>query len=311
MRINNDTYVDLMSKIAEVSENARLPLKSMFIDYRDILRQVLLHLPLYRNLEPSQDGRIDVRKHSKVIDNEIVRLAQMLISDRTQSDLNSLIPRGALCAVSDLHFGPVDDDIACSLFGTYHYLRSPRHDATSWGLFDPSHSSDIPVALASISPCDLYNLEPSLVRMGLGGLEEAVVLSRVLGTRELPTNVMSVLLSRVAQRIRGEWPTVRLLLTYLNTNVGFRGASLVAANWFVFARENKEHYLYENGQYKTERHFLAKYGTVNVESLRGMANVQHSQWALDPLHVFANPVRRSRLKSVSRTWSPVLVESAF
>jgi len=116
-------------------------------------------------------------------------------------------------------------------------------------------------------------------------------------------------MSRVRALLRRIEPHVSLLLTYLNPNVGFTGASYKADNWVLFGEENDTRYLYLDGDYKTDRFFWERFGSSNFEVLTRMLGerVTRSSYSLAPLQVFARPVSPIAIcpsRRIFEHWSP-------
>ena len=116
-------------------------------------------------------------------------------------------------------------------------------------------------------------------------------------------------MSRVRELLRRIEPHVSLLLTYLNPNVGFTGASYKADNWVLFGQENDTRYLYLDGDYKTDRFFWEGFGSSNFEVLTRILGerVTRSRYSLAPLQVFARPVSPVAIcpsRRIFEHWSP-------
>ena len=95
-----------------------------------------------------------------------------------------------------------------------------------------------------------------------------------------------------------------ILLTYLNPNLGFTGASYRAANWTLLAYECGTRYQYIDSQYVTDRDLIGKYGTDNPMRLSQTlgTRLQVVHYGLAPLKIFAyytDPKDRSRFADLS------------
>lgn len=239
---------------------------------RDFQAIALLHLPLLYEAE-----------HSPSADQ-----IQALVAGLGATEALAVAPFRSWLAgpqlsehdLPDLQFAPLSAGDAQVVFSRFHYLRSVRSDAENWSLF---YGKRI-VAAASISPCDLNHLGPI---PGTGRADEAAVLSRVYAFPGAPKNTLSYFfakLSKVAQRAG-----LKVLLTYVNPNLGFTGVSYRSANWSLFAEENGTRYQYLDGQYVTDRRLKALYGTSDPRTLhrRLGPRVVSVCEGLDPLLVFA------------------------
>jgi hypothetical protein len=208
---------------------------------RDLLLQALLHLPrVARN-----DGMVD----SSSANDEIARLhairAAELAPLRSLAESPTSLPR-----LNDIEVRTVDATDAAPILEHFHYLRSFRHDSVTVGAI---HRGRI-AALCSLSPLDL----PAVAaRLPIDLPTEAAVVSRVFAFDWAPRNVISYMLARAAQASRAVLhDDVRLLVTYLNPNMGFSGASYRAANWLPLGIETGTRYAYLNGCYITDRQLL-------------------------------------------------------
>lgn len=225
-----------------------------WIDSRDFTRQVLLHIPQFSPLREANGQAI----HSAID----IAIELVTSSATSASALFSSRPL-VQSALQEFKLKELDQLSASEIVNTLHYLRSAREDAKSYGL-TASLSQSIPHALATISPFDLENLEGNLPRQPLSS--RIKVLSRVLGFPWTPKNAISLMLSKIYVMLRADGIT-DLLLSYINPNLGFDGASLNASGWSMMAYEQKPYYLYEKQRYVTERHCLRKYGTAKFEIL--------------------------------------------
>jgi hypothetical protein len=77
-----------------------------------------------------------------------------------------------------------------------------------------------------------------------------------------------------------------LLITYLNPNLGFTGASYKASNWHVIGIELGNRYAYLDGRYITDRRLAAL-------ARDELARVEYSQMQFRPLLIYGRDRRRS------------------
>jgi hypothetical protein len=130
----------------------------------------------------------------------------------------------------------------------------------------------------------IVNALPSGIRR-----EQVMVLSRLFSFSWCPRNAMSRTLGLTFSWVRNHRPDVRMLLTYLDPNLGFRGTIYRATNWVLFGRENKKRYLYLDGDYVTDRAMIKKCGTADLQKLEAMmgSRIASSREPLRPLEVYA------------------------
>ena len=103
------------------------------------------------------------------------------------------------------------------------------------------------------------------------------MVSRVFAFDWAPRNVISFLLARTEES-EAMNRNVKMLLTYLNPNMGFNGASYKAANWMEVGLETGTRYAYLRGDYITDRRLSSL-------PLWERHLVQFSQMRLLPLQV--------------------------
>jgi hypothetical protein len=92
--------------------------------------------------------------------------------------------------------------------------------------------------------------------------------SRVYSFDVAPPNAISFLLAKVRQVIRREIPSVQLLTTAVDPNLGFVGASYRAANWQQWMSIEARPYLYVDGIYASPRQLRTRFGGANLVELR-------------------------------------------
>lgn len=232
--------------------------------------QALMHLPRLADVR----GRVVADEAAT----EIRRLATLL----PPSHLWCGPLANASTSVASLRFGSVAEADARRILEHFHYLRSHREDSRYFGLY-ASESPD-PLALASTSCFDVPSLSPLV--SGACDTGDARILSRVFAFEVAPKNVISYLLAHVARAERNGG--ARMLLTYVNPNLGFTGASYRAAGWSLLGREEGTTYRYVDGRYVTDRRLRKRFGTCRDDLLRTKlgSRFQRSRMPLKPLLVF-------------------------
>jgi hypothetical protein len=227
---------------------------------RDVLLQSLLHLPRIA----ACDGTVDTDETTAEINRLRALRADELAPLRMLAQPPTIAP-----TLHDLTIDVIHAAEAEPILGTFHYLRSFRSDSVTIG----ATYEDRIVALCSISPLDLPLIAE---RLPVGGPAEVAVISRVFAFDWAPRNVVSYLFARVEKAgvVRGS--NVRLLMTYLNPNLGFSGASYRAANWVPLGREVGTRYAYLDARYVTDRQAARLSAT-------DQARVQYSRMPLGPL----------------------------
>src|SRR5437660_2531916 len=192
-----------------------------------LLRRTLLQLPKF-----SQSQQDD----SSIVFGEIERIASRIRASREKATISPQTNQ-RLSKQTSLKWKDVPENIAKVIHEDYHYLGFHRRNSTYKGLYSNEGEPDgtFPSSLVTVSPFDLYHLTPRLpagVRP-----ENVLVVSRIYSFDWAPRNSTSFLLSSLTEWLRKNRPSVRMLMTYLNPNVGFNGASLRASNWTLFLKE--------------------------------------------------------------------------
>jgi len=233
------------------------------VSARDLYKQVLLHLPRF-----SRDALSD----SLLIRAEAERLAGRLLLKRQSFQAWTSRPAIPYLDKSNLFVCPCDLKIAQDICDRFHYIGSFREAMFHLGLYAPSVDR-VPMALVSLSRMDIRNLE---WLFGPPAQDSKVlVLSRLFVFDWAPRNTVSFFLARVNTWIKRHMPKVDTLVTYVNPNLGFSGASFLASNWKPLL-ETGVRYLYLNQNYITYRTFVALSPSLQE-------HVCSSRYPLDPL----------------------------
>jgi hypothetical protein len=182
-----------------------------------------------------------------------------------QRAIEDLIPKDKY-PLSDLRFVRLGNSEADQIFSRLHYLRSARAGSVNFALVDPVNK--LPVTLCSVSPLEWMRVGRQLQTQFGVSLGAAWDVSRVYSFDVAPANAISFLLSKVRQVIRREIPSVELLTTAVDPNLGFVGASYRAANWQQWMSIQARPYLYVDGIYASPRQLRTRFGGANLVELR-------------------------------------------
>jgi hypothetical protein len=241
---------------------------------RDLLLQTLLHLPRLA----AGDGTIafgpaciEITRQRNLRAAELAPLAELAKSPTRPPALDQLEVRA------------IDAAQAAPILAHLHYLRSFRQDSVNIAAVYRQRV----VALCSVSPLDLAAVAAELP---IDSPEQGAVISRVFAFDWAPRNTVSYMLARA--ELSPALADARVLVTYLNPNLGFTGASYKAANWRPLGFEIGTRYAYLNGRYITDRQLL----TLPADE-RG--SVEHSRMPLRPLLLYGR-YRDRRLAHVQR-----------
>jgi hypothetical protein len=205
--------------------------------------------------------------------------------DRNYKEVYSPILEG------DLSERPLDEfavfeakkEEADRIIKTYHYLTSAREESVNLALI--YLPKEYIAGVITISKFDLAHIQ---IKPLLSS--EAKVISRIFTFPRLPPNTASHFIGETIRWIRKRSPAVKLLLTYLNPNVGYQGTIYKATNWKGYAREHNTRYSYFDGNYVTDRFLQKRFGTAARERLGNVTTLEFSKIDLYPLMVLAYPL---------------------
>ena len=252
---------------------------------RDLLLQALLHLPRIA----STDGRVGVGEAVVEID----RLRALRSGDLAPVRWMAVSPPGDP-ALPTLKVSVIGREVAAPVLERFHYLRSPRSDAVTVAAL----AGDRIAALCSFSPLDLDVLGE---RLPLASPQQALVVSRVFAFDWAPRNIVSYLLARAEQLVAHDG--VHMLITYVNPNLGFTGASYRAANWLPLGIETGTRYAYLSGRYVTDRRL------VQLDAAE-RASVEYSKMRLEPLQLMCRLLSKRLRREYPEGFSFVLPRPA-
>jgi hypothetical protein len=195
-----------------------------------------------------------------------------------------------VCSLHSAVLKEIRSEIAQQMHEGAHYLGG-FHEGIHLGLV--CHSSADPFSLVTLSPLDVQTLIEKLP-VGVGS-SEVLVVSRLITAPEAPKNTLSFTLGRVFAWVRNHRGAIKLLLTYLDPNLGFSGSVYRATNWFLFATEPKRPYLYLDGEYITSRDLRCRFGFHHWETPESAVGdrLSRSSVPLRPLEAYGYWLRRS------------------
>jgi hypothetical protein len=245
------------------------------ISPRALRLQTLLHLP---RLAATHGRDVDERLAA----NETERLAGKIAAEAAAFASLAAAPPTIPASPTELGVAPAEASTARAIEEHFHYIHSFRDDAVAYAAFSDDH----PAALATVSPLDL---EPLIGTLPFGlAAEEVGIVSRVFAFDWAPRNTITYLLARVARKVFERGAT-KLLLTYLNPNLGFTGASYRAGNWALYAREHGTRYAYLDGDYITDRKLAERFGASSPKALDVALDgrIEFSHVRLAPLELYA------------------------
>ncbi|MFG1813189.1 hypothetical protein ACGFIF_05420 [Kribbella sp. NPDC049174] len=225
------------------------------VPHRALSVRTLLHLP--RLARPN--GTVG---RNQVIA-ELNRNGGRLAHD--QRSIEKLIPQDKF-DLADLRFVRLGNADADQIFSRLHYLRSARAGSMVFALVDPVNK--LPVTLCSVSSLEWRKVGRQLQAQFGVPLGAAWDVSRVYSFDVAPPNAISFLLAKVRQVIRREIPSVQVLTTAVDPNLGFVGASYRAANWQQWMSIEPRPYLYVDGVYASPRQLRTRFGGANLTELR-------------------------------------------
>jgi hypothetical protein len=224
------------------------------VDPRALSVRVLLHLPRVATLTG------DLTRDQ--LDRELFHNSRQLREDvRAAGDLLS----AREFALQDLVFAPIPAERAEAVFGSLHYLKSARPGSLNFALLDPV--GRLPVSLCSVSPLESRRVGGQVhARFGVAP-ERIWEVSRVY-SHAAPPNAISFLLARVRGALRRRVNDVDLLVTAVDPNLGFNGASYRAANWQQWLTVAPRPFLYHERRHVSPRQLRQRFGTSALAELQ-------------------------------------------
>jgi hypothetical protein len=225
------------------------------VEPRALAVRALLQLPRVA----SYDGNVSTWQVQRELRISAERLRRDLRAARGYVPLQQF----ALC---DLAFEEVDPSRALPVLTLLHYLRSVRPGSRHFALVDPVHR--LPVTLCSVSVLQWKCVGNQIRSQFATSSERVWEISRVYSVDSAPRNAISLLLSRVRRYLRRSMPSIDLLVTAVDLNLGFTGSCYRAANWQQWMSVKARPYLYENRRYVTPRQLRERYGTASLGQLQ-------------------------------------------
>ena len=220
-----------------------------FISLDTLERQILLYIP-----------RLFTDSHKPTpneFKGEIKRIINIL-QDKIEPFKDFLgPPSNPPRSIKEMVFSIIDAPIAKIIHERFHYLGSFRNDGIHLGF--RSQDEDKVISLITLSPFDLDHIYP-YVPTGVS-ISEIMVVSRIYSFDWSPRNTISYMLKRTNQFLYENHRNIKMLITYLNPNIGFTGSSYKASGWNLFGKEGGTRYSYLDGNYITDRELVKIFGT--------------------------------------------------
>jgi hypothetical protein len=274
LRVEPDSP-DLVAVAARAAEEYEVP-------ENEVLVRLLLQLPCAADHRGFVERSVAARESQRLARDLSVTTAEYVSWRRP--------PAHGAPGLEDLLLRRIDEATARIVLERFHYLRSFRRGSDHFGGVYLDDGSERLAALLTVSPLDIHTMAEHLPS-GVGPADVRV-LARVFAFDWSPRNALSFLMSRLVNSLRQRPNPPRLLLTYVNPNVGFTGASYRAANWVIWGREHETRYAYLDGSYITDRELVARCGTSDPAQLVASVGnaVSFSRMPLRPLDIYAYPV---------------------
>jgi hypothetical protein len=276
---------DLIGLLRVNEDNIFSYARDRAIDPLALRTQLLLHLPRL------------VTDHCFPCERDIqheIRAVSDFLEESQRPYAQWLKPPERPIELSDLEFISLDADIAKIYHESFHYIgsyRPGRHFA-----FQDRNSGRI-VCIGSVASCDLKHAEEKIAPNV--DPQSVLMLSRFFAFRWAPERTFSYFHGKLRLQLMKEFDT-RLMLSFVNPNLGFNGNSYKSANWILFAHEAGTHYMYLNGRYRTMRFFIKNYGVNDADKLKRELghSLKISTMDLRPMLLFAIPLQRRARKAI-------------
>ncbi|HUD76345.1 MAG TPA: hypothetical protein VMR00_00705 [Streptosporangiaceae bacterium] len=243
-REGSELFLGLVRKEAE----------SCGVDERALRVRALLHLPRI----VAYTGSITMSR----VERELWHCARQLRKDASQAE--AIVPKGVY-ALNDLKFTEdFDPLVAGKLISSMHYLGSARAGSRYFALVDPVHGR--PVTVGGAAPLEWKRVSNWAKDQFKVSPEKIWDVARVFSCPSAPPNAVSFLLARMRNSLAQG--AVDLLLTAVDPNLGFTGASYRAANWRRCLTIAPRPYLYLDCRYISPRQLKERFGTSSLTELR-------------------------------------------
>lgn len=249
------------------------------VDTRDLLMRVKMHVPRFSD---------DEMRKEALITNEIKRLARQISESREGLECLFDLPCLDRLDAYNLKLEEIDESLARTISEKFHYIGSFRQRTKHLGLnLYTELGKKRLMGMISLSPFDLHHclseLPPEVTA------DTVLVLSRVFAFAWTPRNTVSYMIGRGFKWIMRNLPHIRMLVTYLNPNVGFTGTTYEATNWVLFGLETNTRYLYLDGNYVTDRFLQETCGSCAISELKRILGnrISVSIQPLLPLRLYA------------------------
>jgi hypothetical protein len=217
--------------------------------------RVLLHLPRVA----SQEGWITRREAQREL-----RISAQGLHDDIRVVSNHVSSKEF--RLPDLIFEEIDASRALPFLKSLHYLRSTRQGSLYFALVDPIDR--LPITLCSLSPLEWQRVANQISKQFEISPSRVWEVSRVYSVDAAPRNAISLLLSKVRKHVRCSADSADLMVTAVDPNLGFTGASYRATNWQHWMSVRARPYMYENGRYVTPRQLRERFGTSSLVELQ-------------------------------------------
>lgn len=256
--------------------------KEYSIEFSDLLPRVLLQLPKLSGIE---------LRNPEYVSKEVGRICLWMKEVRDKYKYVFDVGTEKI-SLKDLSFKKVPEYLGDLICEKFHYIGYLHWNSLYLGLFFENKDEEKISSLVSISPFDLDHVRPFLPPRV--DSENVLVISRIYAFNRAPKYSISYLLGQTYEWLRQNKLKVKLLLTYLNKNVGFSGTSLKASNWILFGRESNIKYAYLDGKYITLRALGRMFQTKDINSLKERLGdrLRFSVQPLLPLEIYSYPLNR-------------------
>lgn len=289
-------------RLAAVLQNNVDKQLSLTVDELSLLLQLSLHLPRFDEKTATEDD--------SVLIDEAKRLVTLLFEAR-KSFAHKIDP--ITTTLDNLQFRELDDRDAGDILKNFHYIRSFRRTSKHFGLVrERVDDTYWPVALASLAPLDVQSIldvqDIALDKQSLSQSiqERALALSRVYAFPNCPHNALSFLFAKLRKWLQEHETDYEYLLTYVNPNLGFTGASYRADNWTLLGSEKGIVYKYLDNDYVTDRALQKKEDEIldlsfTTKKKISKTNITQSKSKLKNLDIYIRGIKNKRIEIITPT----------
>ena len=246
-------------------------------------QQIRLHLPGVNRLQVSHGEAYDAVRDVALVQAQNLTAHVAGIRERATRNVDlreCVLSREGMVETRAGRFPITVREVKPSVGSYYqrhlHFLQAERDDTCyHFGTF--IGNATMPVLYIAISRADRSYLHDLLRTLTKGRWEDALILTRVVGVTRSPRNLVSYTVARIARLLRRQGFR-QPLVTAMNPNLGFSGASLAASGFVPFATADVLFCYERDGSFTTRRlasseAHCSRHGHANILTIRRQPDI--------------------------------------